>query len=93
MPKFQPQFLPETKNTRLYMNLKNKVATEIDNEAAVEYSDNESGFFINYDTISKVPHFGNVAAGIPITVNPEFNSFLSFQKIGLFLKPMHSPLQ
>lgn len=84
LPKCQPQFLPETKNTRLYMNLKNgkkyKVATEIDNEEAVEYSDYESGLFVNYDTKRNVPHIGNVAAGVPITVDLEYNQFVTLPK-------------
>lgn len=84
LPKCQPQFLPETKNTRIYMNLKNgkkyKVATEIDNAEAVEYSDDESGLFVDYDIKSKIPHFGNVAAGIPIAVNMEFNSYLTLPR-------------
>ena len=84
LPKCQPQFLPETKNTRIYMNLKNgkkyKVATEIDNEEAVEYSDYDSGLFVNYDTKSRIPHIGNVAAGIPITVSIDYNQFLTLPR-------------
>ena len=52
LPKCQPQFLPETKNKRTYINLKNNkkysVATEIDNEEVVEITDLESGMFVNY---------------------------------------------
>ena len=84
LPKCQPQFLPETKNTKLYMNLKNgkkyKVATEMDNEEAVEYTDDENGLFIDYDLKSKIPHIGNVAAGIPIAVNLEYDYFLTLPK-------------
>ena len=32
------------------------------------------------DTKSKIPHFGNVAAGIPIAVNLEFNSYLTLPR-------------
>lgn len=84
LPKCQPQFLPETKNTQIYMNLKNgkkyKVATDIDNEQAVEYSDDESGLFVNYDLKTRIPHIGNVAAGIPITVNLEYDHLLTLPK-------------
>lgn len=84
LPKCLPNFLPETKNTRLYTNLKNgkkyKVATEIDNEEAVEYCDYESGLFVNYDTKSKIPHIGNVAAGIPITVSINYDQFLTLPR-------------
>lgn len=84
LPKCQPQFLPETKNIKIYTNLKNnkkyKVATEIDNEEAVEYSDVESGLFVNYDTKCEIPNIGNVAAGIPITINIEYDNFLTLPK-------------
>ena len=84
LPKCQPQFLPETKKTRLYTNLKNgkkyKVATEIDSEEAVEYSDYESGLYLNYDIKSKIPHIGNVAAGIPITVSIDYDHFLTLPR-------------
>ena len=84
LPKCQPQFLPETKSTRIYMNLKNgkkyTMSTEIDNEEVVEYCDEESGLFINYDTKSKIPHIGNVAAGIPITVTVDYDQFLILPK-------------
>lgn len=80
LPKCQPQFLPETKNKRVYTNFKNNkkysVATEVDNNEAVEYSDLESGLFVNYDVKCSIPHVGNVAAGIPITVSIEYNDFL-----------------
>lgn len=84
LPKCQPQFLPETKNIKAYTNLKNnkkyKISTEIDNDEAVEYADLESGLFVNYDYRCKVPHIGNVAAGIPITVNVDYENFLTLPK-------------
>lgn len=84
LPKCQPQFLPETKNNRTYTNLKSskkyRMATEIDNEEAVEYSDLESGLFVNYDMKCKIPHIGNVAAGIPISVSIEYDEFLTLPR-------------
>ncbi|MEK5217168.1 transcriptional repressor LexA [Psychrobacillus sp. FSL H8-0487] len=84
LPKCQPQFLPETKNSRTYTNLKNskkyRIATEIDSDEVVEYADLESGLFVNYDTKCKIPHIGNVAAGIPISVSIEYDNFLTLPK-------------
>lgn len=84
LPKCQPQYLPETKNKRTYTNLKNgkkyEIATEIDNEEAVEYSDHGSGLFVTYETNCRIPHIGNVAAGIPITVNIDYDQFLTLPR-------------
>lgn len=84
LPKCQPQYLPETKNKRTYTNLKNGkkygIATEIDNEKAVEYSDHESGLFVSYDINCRIPHIGNVAAGIPITVTIDYDQFLTLPR-------------
>ena len=84
LPKCQPQFLPETKNRRMYVNLKNhkkySVATDLDNEEVVEITDLDSGMFVNYETKCSVPLIGNVAAGVPITVNIEYDSSLILPK-------------
>lgn len=84
LPKCQPQFLPETKNRRTYTNFKNNkkysVATEIDNEEVVEITDEESGLFVDYETKCQIPLIGNVAAGIPIAVNIEYDSSLTLPK-------------
>lgn len=63
------------KNSKKY-----SMATEIDNEEVVEFSDLESGLFVNYDMKCKIPHIGNVAAGIPTTVSIEHDTFLSLPK-------------
>lgn len=84
LPKCQPQFLPETKNRRMYSNLKNNkkysIATELDNEEVVEITDIESGMFINFETKCKIPLIGNVAAGVPISVNIDYDSSLTLPK-------------
>ncbi|WP_391204686.1 transcriptional repressor LexA [Psychrobacillus sp. L4] len=84
LPKCQPQFLPETKNNRVYTNLKNnkryRVATELDDEEVVEFTDLESGLFINYETKCSIPLIGNVAAGVPISVSIEYDKFLTLPK-------------
>ena len=84
LPKCQPQFLPETKNRRMYSNLKNNkkysIATELDNEEVVEITDIESGMFVNFETKCKIPLIGNVAAGVPISVNIDYDSSLTLPK-------------
>lgn len=84
LPKCQPQFLPETKNRRMYANLKNNkkynVDTELDNEEVIEITDVESGLFVEYETKCKIPVIGNVAAGVPISVNIEYDSSLTLPK-------------
>lgn len=78
LPKCQTHFLPETKDKRMYMNLKNgkkyMYATELDVAENVEISDADSGLFIEFDLKTNVPLIGNVAAGIPITANEQFES-------------------
>ena len=84
LPKCQPQFLPETKDRRTYTNLKNNkkysVATELDNADDVEITDLDSGLYVHYDITSKIPLIGNVAAGVPISVNIEYDNFLTLPK-------------
>lgn len=84
IPKCQPQFLPETKNIRPYINLKNhkkyNVTAEIDNEKVMEFIDADSGLFLEYDTICHVPHIGNVAAGVPITIDLAYDQFVTLPK-------------
>ena len=76
--------LPETKNSRIYSNLKNNkkysVATELDNEEVVEITDIESGMFVEYETKCQIPLIGNVAAGVPISVHIEYDSYLTLPK-------------
>lgn len=73
--------LPETKETRQYINLKNnkkyKVMTEIDNRDATEYVDVDSELYVTFDTKLPIPLIGNVAAGIPISVQVEFDQYIT----------------
>lgn len=78
LPKCRPHFLPETKEKRMYHNFKNgkkySYATEMNDTENVEISELESGLFVNYELNARVPLIGNVAAGVPITVNEQFES-------------------
>lgn len=84
LPKCQPHFLPETKNRKMYANLKNNkkyiMATEIDNKESSEITDLESSMFVEYETKCRIPVIGNVAAGVPISINLEYDSYLTLPK-------------
>lgn len=78
LPKCRPQFLPETKEKRIYQNLKNgkkyTYATEIDDSENIEISDYDTDLFVEYDSKIRVPLIGNVAAGVPIAVTEQYES-------------------
>lgn len=78
IPKCRPHFLPETKDQKVYLNLKNgrkyHYATELDDPENIEISDMESGLFVEYNTKTTVPLIGDVAAGVPIVANEQFES-------------------
>ncbi len=90
IPRCQPQFLPDTKDTRHYINLKNnkkyKIVTEIDNEEAVEFVDIDSELYVTYEAKVRVPLIGNVAAGVPISVQVEYDNYLTLPKDWLILE-------
>lgn len=81
LPKCRPQFLPEKKNNKVYINFKNGkkycYATEVDDEQNFEISDFESRLSIECNSISEVPVIGNVAAGIPTTAIEHFESTIT----------------
>lgn len=84
IPKCSPHFLPETKNKQMYMNLKNQkkymYMSETDDAQQIEISDVESGLYMEYDTFAQVPVVGNVAAGIPIVVDEQFEQMIHIPK-------------
>jgi DNA helicase II / ATP-dependent DNA helicase PcrA len=76
IPKCQSHFLPETKHTKLYLNFKNnkkyKVLTDIDSEKNIEYLDVDADLYVTYENKVNVPQLGDVAAGIPIAVDVQY---------------------
>lgn len=69
IPRCRPQFLPETKNTKRYLNLKNgrnyAYATAVDNEEDIEVREEDTEVYLQVHEKATVPLIGNVAAGIP----------------------------
>lgn len=80
IPKCAPYFLPDLKERKTYMNFRNSkrysYAYDKDYLANVEITDIESSMTIEYPSLSNIPVAGDVAAGIPIAVNQEFENFL-----------------
>ncbi|ETP67612.1 umuDC operon protein-like protein [Planococcus glaciei CHR43] len=69
LPKCRPQFLPETKNRRLYRNLKNgkayDYAADMDSAESIEVSEAGNEILMQVHEKVAVPLIGNVAAGMP----------------------------
>lgn len=76
IPPCQPQFLPNTKQTRTYHNLRNRSTyqyiQELDDEELIEIVDNTTGLTLTCDVDRSIPLIGNVAAGIPTTAIQDF---------------------
>lgn len=88
IPKCRPQFLPDKKDKKVYINFKNNkrfiYAFDKDDRKNIEISDSESELIIDYQTMVKVPIVGEVAAGIPITVNQEHDRFMTLPDEWIF---------
>lgn len=84
LPRCRPQFLPETKNTKRYMNLKNGknfvYATSMDDETEIEVRDEEMDIYLQVHEKHAVPLIGNVAAGIPTLATEEYEAKLVLPK-------------
>lgn len=71
IPPCQPQFLPQTKQTREYKDFRHNRAYQYvqdkEDETVVEIVDPETDMTVDVDVDVEIPLVGNVAAGIPIT--------------------------
>lgn len=78
LPKCRPQFLPETKNRRLYKNLKNgktyDYAADMDSAEGFEVSETGSEVLTQVHEKVAVPLIGNVAAGMPALASESFET-------------------
>ncbi len=76
IPACQPQFLPSTKQTRIYQNLRNRNAyqyiQDVDDEKHIDIIDSITGLTLDCDVDRAVPLIGNVAAGIPTTAIQDY---------------------
>ncbi|MFZ2259016.1 MAG: transcriptional repressor LexA [Clostridiaceae bacterium] len=80
IPRCVPQFLPDDKERKVYINFRtNKrfaYASETNEAARVEITDPQSNLMLDYINLEAVPIAGEVAAGMPITVNQQYDNFL-----------------
>lgn len=88
IPKCVPQFLPDQKERKVYINFRNNkrysYAYDKDYVANIEITDNESNLIIDYPLMSDIPIAGEVAAGIPRTINEEYDEFLKIPDDWIF---------
>jgi len=84
IPACQPQFLPSTKHSRIYKNLRNRNAyqyvQEVDDEKHIDIIDSMTGLTLDCDVDCAVPLIGNVAAGIPATAIQDFEDTVLLPK-------------
>lgn len=84
IPRCNPHFLPETKENNLYINFINNrkylYSYEKDSPADIEISDIENNLHLEFSEIINIPILGEVAAGIPTTVNLEYDDKLAIPK-------------
>lgn len=81
VPPCQPSFLPNTKQTRIYEDLRhNRVyhyVQDMEDEANVEIIDPSTNMAIDENVDIQVPLVGDVAAGIPITALENYEESIS----------------
>lgn len=84
LPRCRPQFLPETKNNKRYLNLKNgrnyTYATAIDNEEDIEIREEDLDVFLQVHEKLSVPLIGNVAAGLPTLATEAYEAKIILPK-------------
>lgn len=80
IPKCNSHFLPETKEKREYMNFKDNrkylYSYEKDDASNIDIKDLESNLYLELNNIVTVPILGEVAAGIPIQINEDYEGLL-----------------
>lgn len=84
MPKCRPQFLPDTKSKRLYMNLKNgrqyEYAIEKDAVDQIEIKEVGHDVLLQVHETVEVPLIGNVAAGMPVLATEDYEAVNSLPR-------------
>lgn len=78
IPPCQPQFLPNLKQTQVYIDLRNRetyhYVKDIDDEKQIEIVNPTTELTLDWEVQNQVPLIGNVAAGIPQTAIEKFES-------------------
>lgn len=80
LPKCRSQFLPDTKNKRLYMNLKNgrqyEYAVENDMADQIEIKEASEDVLLQVHETVEIPLIGNVAAGMPALASEDYEAII-----------------
>nr|WP_246169865.1 transcriptional repressor LexA [Alkalibaculum sporogenes] len=81
IPRCQPNFLPQTKEQKIFHSFKTNrqfhYSFEKNDEENYSVQDIETDLMLDYPDSYKIPVLGNVAAGIPITVNTEYDQYIT----------------
>lgn len=81
IPSCLPQFLPQTKQAQTYKNLRNNHTyiyyREVDDATKIEVVNKETQLGVGVAEQSEIPVIGDVAAGLPITVDLQFDEMIS----------------
>ncbi|MFO7887699.1 MAG: transcriptional repressor LexA [Eubacteriales bacterium] len=88
IPRCNSHFLPEDKEKRIYINFNNKkkymYTYDKDDNSNIDITDYENNLNIEIDNIERISVVGEVAAGIPIEVNIEYNEHIEIPKAWIF---------
>ena len=80
IPPCQPQFLPNAKRTRIYMDLRHNrtydYVQDTEDEMNIEVVDPFTKMVVNAEANVKVPLLGDVAAGLPVTAIENFEAMI-----------------
>lgn len=81
IPPCLPQFLPQTKQAQTYKNLRNNDTyiyyRDVDDAANIEVVNKETQLGIDVAKQTDIPVIGDVAAGLPITVDVQFDEMIT----------------
>jgi len=84
IPRCNSHFLPEDKEKRTYINFNNNkkylYTSDKEDNSNIDITDYENNLYIELDNIERIPVVGEVAAGIPIEVNIEYNEHIDIPK-------------
>lgn len=81
IPKCHPHFLPEMRRDNIYINFSNdrkyRYSYEKDSPRNIEICDFDSNLHLEFTQTAEIPILGEVAAGMPISVNVEYDEYLT----------------
>ncbi|NLY78537.1 MAG: repressor LexA, partial [Lysinibacillus sp.] len=92
IPPCQPQFLPNTKQTRQYKDLRHnrtyRYVQDVEDQSLVEIIDDENNLMMDVNVDVEVPLIGDVAAGIPTAAIENFEDTILLPEDWLIRKSL-----